>query len=232
MRLHTFFVAEKIGEKNDISITDAGLAHQLKKVFRFKEGQEIVLFDNSGREYVSEISSLTTEAVGVRIKSAREHTFHPRREVTLIQSIVKKDTFEWIVQKSTELGVSTVVPVIAERSEKKSLNLDRLVVIAKEACEQSGRSVLPTIQTPVSLLDAISLVSTKVIAFHSGGETFDVEAREALPKAVSILIGPEGGWSDHELFLFREKGIAIFSLGSQTLRAETAAVVVSAILLL
>ena len=77
-----------------------------------------MLFDNSGREYVSEISSLTTEAVGVRIKSAREHTFHPRREVTLIQSIVKKDTFEWIVQKSTELGVSTVVPVIAERSEK------------------------------------------------------------------------------------------------------------------
>lgn len=232
MRLHNFFISEKIGEKNSVTITDVGLLHQFKKVFRFNAGQEIVLFDNSGNEYVSEIVSLTADEARVSIKSVREHIFHPRRNVTLYQSIIKKDNFEWIVQKGTELGVSKIVPIISERSEKKSLNLDRLTIIAKEACEQSGRSILPALFEPVALTDVISSVNLPCLAFHSDGESFSAEAREVIPKDVSILIGPEGGWSDRELSLFREKGIEIFSLGSQTLRAETAVVAVATLLLL
>lgn len=232
MRLHNFFVSEKIGEKKSVTITDAGLLHQFKKVFRFTPGQEVVLLDNSGNEYVSEINSLTISEAKVLIKSARENIFHPRRTITLYQSIIKKDNFEWIVQKGTELGVSKIVPIISERSEKKSLNLDRLAIIAKEACEQSGRAVLPTLSIPVTLADAISDVTLPYLAFHSDGEAFSADIRGAIGRDVSILIGPEGGWSDHELSLFREKGIEIFSLGSQTLRAETASVAVSALLLL
>lgn len=232
MRTHTFFISEKIGEKKSVTITDAGLLHQFKKVFRFTAGQEIVLLDNSGNEYVSEISSLTLGEAKVAVKSVRENIFHPRRQVTLYQSIIKKDNFEWIVQKATELGVSKIVPIISERSEKKSLNLERLAIIAKEACEQSGRSVLPTLSEPVTFADAISSVTLPCLAFHSDGETFSAEARQAVARDVSVLIGPEGGWSDHELFLFREKGVEICSLGSQTLRAETASVAVSALLLL
>lgn len=232
MRTHTFFVSEKIGDRKSVTITHEGLLHQFKKVFRFTVGQEIVLFDNSGNEYVSEIDSLIADRAQVSIKSVREHTFHPRRTITLYQSIIKKDNFEWVVQKATELGVSKIVPVISERSEKKSVNLDRLMIIAQEACEQSGRALLPTLSEPVTLEQVISLGVLPCLAFHSDGETFSTEAREAIAKDVSVLIGPEGGWSDHELFLFREKGIQICSLGSQILRAETASVAVSALLLL
>ncbi|MEN9614382.1 MAG: hypothetical protein RLZZ347_689 [Candidatus Parcubacteria bacterium] len=232
MRTHTFFVSDTIGEKKSVTIVDEALLHQFKKVFRFTIGQEIVLFDNSGNEYVSKIDSLTIREVKVSIISVRECVFHPRRTVTLYQSIIKKDNFEYVVQKATELGVSKIVPVLSERSEKKSLNLDRLTIIAKEACEQSGRATLPTLLAPVTLASVISAVSLPCLAFHSDGEAFSAETRESVGKDVSVLIGPEGGWSDHELYAFREKGIEIFSLGSQTLRAETASVAVSALLLL
>ena len=121
-------------------------------------------------------------------------------------------------------------PIISERSEKKSVNFERAGKIIKEASEQSGRGSLPRIEQLANLEDALNndFVS---IAFHPTSDKFNKDdfGKE---KAFGIFIGPEGGWSDRELKMFKEKEIKILSLGPQILRAETAAIAISSLLLL
>ena len=163
--------------------------------------------------------------------------FMPEQEVWLYASIVKKDNFEWIAEKATELGVSHIVPVMSERSEKKSLNLERLEKIVIEASEQSGRGDVPMIHPIVSLGEAIDQAKIsftsgphevleqprEVIAFHTEGEFFQRSGFGGV-KSVAVFIGPEGGWSEREVELFHIENIPVKCLGKQVLRAETAAV--------
>ncbi len=139
---------------------------------------------------------------------------------------MKKDLFEMIVQKATELGVTHIVPVVSERSEKKSINDERLKKILTEAAEQSLRSRLPTLHPIKSLEEALSdvIVSPRAVrvALHTSGEP---HLRETLNSPdVSLFIGPEGGWSESELTLFKEHSVKIFSLKAPVLRSETAAI--------
>lgn len=140
MRLHRFYVTESIGSKKEISIHSDELANQLSRVFRLKTGDRVVLFDGSGFDYECVISGfLAKSGAGVpaagksdqkvvtfQIEKNTTSRFMPTREVILCAAVVKKDTFEWIVEKATELGVTKIIPVMAERSEKKNLNEDRL----------------------------------------------------------------------------------------------------------
>jgi 16S rRNA (uracil1498-N3)-methyltransferase len=144
----------------------------------------------------------------------------------------QEDKMEWVVEKATELGVSKIIPIISERSEKKSINMERANKIAIEASEQSGRATIPEILEPVDLstelleeikkrgFDLITLDtnSTSLLATRPNGSSGREERGDA------IFIGPEGGWSDKELNLFADAGAQIYSLGKLTLRAETAAV--------
>ncbi len=151
----------------------------------------------------------------------------PARDIYLCAAVVKKDTFEWIVEKATELGVTHIIPVMAERSEKKSLNEARLQKIAIEASEQSGRGSVPTIQTIVELKEAIDILKAKdgieSIAFHTDAERFNPQdVHRDIP--VCVFIGPEGGWTIDEVDMFHKNQIKVVCLGSQVLRAETAVV--------
>lgn len=228
MRLHRFHIPDPVGTKTELTLHSAGLVNQIHRVFRLKKGDSVIVFDGSGSDYTCRIEDLGKTSITLAVIEASKSRFMPSQELILCAAIVKKDTFEWITEKATELGVTTIIPVIAERSEKKALNEERLKKIAIEASEQSGRGNVPRIEQVVSLREVVdSMVKEegkrKMTAFHTEGEAFGSE--DILNnESVAVFIGPEGGWSPDELDLFHRNEIPIRCLGQQILRAETAVV--------
>jgi 16S rRNA (uracil1498-N3)-methyltransferase len=225
---------QNIGKSKEITITDPELIHQLANVFRFKVGEKVIVFDGSGSEYEAEIISLTKKEVVLDIKKSNQGGALINRSVSLYLSLIKKGNFELAVEKCTEVGVMEIHPIISERSEKKDLNLERINKIVKEASEQSGRVALPKIFEVIDLEEAVSLAmkDNKVcVVFHTEaanqGETLNREKGLSLisSKNIAIFIGPEGGFTEKEMELFKKNNFQIRSLGQNILRAETAAIV-------
>jgi len=234
MRLHRFYVDKPIDSAGENSLSDAGVAHQLRDVFRLRNGDKAVFFDGSGTDSVSEIVSISKEALTFRVLETKATPRISSRKVVLAVSLIKKDNFEWVIQKGTELGVSEFIPLVSDRSEKKGFNIERARKIMIEACEQSGRGDIPVIREQTSLkdfLDVSSAEKNNVIAFHTEGPEFSVKDISNMNDVVAC-IGPEGGWTDAEIDMFKEKGDPIFRLKSPILRAETAAVAIASLLLI
>ncbi len=222
MKLHRFFLEDAIGPQTKVAVRLPEFLNQIRNVLRFKEGHTIVIFDNSGFEYVATVDSYEKDAVILSIIEKRENKVHPRRETYLLASLVKKDTFEWIVEKATELGVSHIIPIISSRTEKKDINSERLLKIAIEAAEQSGRATVPVLHEVVDLPTALANYSyLRSVVWEPTAEKFQAKELEEIN---SMYIGPEGGWTSEELQLFKDHGIMTRSLGPQILRAETAVV--------
>ncbi|MBI2476045.1 MAG: 16S rRNA (uracil(1498)-N(3))-methyltransferase [Candidatus Taylorbacteria bacterium] len=231
MRLHNFFIDQKIGGQKQVIVRDSDLLNQWRHVLRLNTGSSVVLFDNSGFEYLAQFTELTFRSAALAILEKRKNKFAPKKEIFLFQAIIKPDRFEWILEKATELGVSHFRPVLARRSAAKKLDMARERRIVKEAAEQSGRAVCPDIAEPVSLEAAVSSVSSEAFALDPSGSSFH-NSSFVIPDSLSVFIGPEDGWSEEELKILRDKKISVISLGSQILRAETAAVAASSLLLL
>ena len=234
MRIHRFYVAGKIPPQGAFSVIDEGLVNQLKKVLRLKIGCEITIFNGDGRDHECLISGFEKDRVVLEIKRSHASRFVPTRDVWLYAAVIKKDNFEWIVEKAAELGVSNIVPILSDRSEKKSLNMDRLSKIVIEASEQSGRGTVPAVHQIMSFGESIERLAQErakrtwlVLAFHTEGEPFRM-GDDDKSKPAALFIGPEGGWSEHEVMSFHQAGVSVQCLGKQVLRAETAAVAVLA----
>jgi 16S rRNA (uracil1498-N3)-methyltransferase len=226
MRLHRFFTTE--------------LVNQVHRVFRLRPGDSFILFNGTGFDYVVKIANFSHSGkieanngiiVDVDPATPARSRFMPARKIFLYAAIVKKDNFEWIVEKATELGVTDIVPVMAERSEKKNLNEERLKKIGIEASEQSGRGDVPVIHPIESFDEAIKHAKEEgkkeegiMIAFHTKGELFHKEVTQGKDGPIAVFIGPEGGWSEGEIEAFHTSNIAVRCLGTQVLRAETAVV--------
>lgn len=251
MRLHRFYIREKINSQKEIVIRSEELNNQIFRVFRLKTGDKVILFDGSGLDYECSISGLEKNdrrSVTFKVEGNVPSRFVPVREITLCAAIVKKDTFEWIVEKATELGVTKIIPIVAERSEKKNLNEERLEKIAIEASEQSGRGTVPIIHPIITLEEAVGWIGEqnrkneaepksilKAIAFHLEGESFSKSKAEIgidTNNPLEIFIGPEGGWSPKEIEMFHSHNIPVVSLGNQVLRAETAVVAALSVVML
>lgn len=251
MKLQRFFVHkslnEPIGDRREVHLHDEALIHQLRRVFRLHAGDSVILLDNTGFQYTAEIVSLEkTEGVfhvleRYEAPSARAGAGLPK--VILFQSLPKKDKFEYVLEKGTEIGLGGFVPVLSDRSEKLAINEERCQRILVEASEQSERATVPTLASicPIDELFAKYGADTEFVAFHLTGKQWSVELRgEIFSQAekagkrgvVGILVGPEGGWTDRELGLFREKGVQIVTVGSQVLRTETAAIVAAALVVM
>jgi 16S rRNA (uracil1498-N3)-methyltransferase len=224
MKLHRFYIEEELANKLNITVTRDDLVNQLKNVFRFIRGDKIVLFDNSGYDYHFSIDGYDKDMVSLSLIKVCENIVIPTRETFLFASLVKKDNFEWIAQKATELGVSHIIPIASDRSEKKDLNMDRIRKIIIEAAEQSGRGTLPILHEVTDLASAVSGYGhVKSIAWDPSAVKFN---SNDVSDCIGAYIGPEGGWSGNELALFDEHGIHVKSLGPQVLRSETAVIAV------
>ncbi|MCR4334424.1 MAG: 16S rRNA (uracil(1498)-N(3))-methyltransferase [Patescibacteria group bacterium] len=235
MKIHRFFVEEKLNNKKEFETSNVEFIHQWKNVFRLKVGDKVILLDNSGFEFYGTISLLSKNKAIIFIDEIKEN-IKPKKlkeyEVHLYISLIKKNNFELVLEKGTELGVTCFIPIISDRSENKNFNMERAQKIIKEASEQSERGFLPTLENVTNLNN--QLLSDKDIsffAFHLFGEKYNSN-NFMNKKKIGIIVGPEGGWTDRELDFFKTKKIPIISLGSQTLRSETASIAVSSLLLL
>lgn len=231
MRLHRFYINEKVGDKNEIVISDFDLIHQLINVFRFGVGDKVILFDGSGFEFECEISTISKKEIKLNLLIKTQGKEVLNKNITLYLSLIKKSNFELAVEKCTEIGVTEIQPIISERSEKKDLNIERLNKIAKEASEQSGRVTLPKIFNILSLEEAVSQAVKEgrvCVVFDPSGEKHKTVSR----KDIAIFVGPEGGWTEKELALFKQNEFQIISIGENILRAETAAMAASSLFLI
>jgi 16S rRNA (uracil1498-N3)-methyltransferase len=226
MRLHRFYVEQPLGEV--VVIKDVSLIQQWTKVFRYTVSDFVVLFNGEGSDLVYSLDSIEKKECTL-IRNKQSPSYIPTKKVTLYLSIIKKDNFELVVQKATELGVTTIIPIISERSEKKNLNDERLRKIAIEASEQCGRGDIPLIP-PITELSSVlkELNPSEACLFlqMDGIAWNDALLQKKLKEGkVHLFIGPEGGWSPDEENLFRKSGATSVSLGPTVLRAETAAIV-------
>jgi 16S rRNA (uracil1498-N3)-methyltransferase len=228
MRLHRFYINQPIQVGKEIRVEDSELLNQWGKVFRLSAGDKVILFNGDGSDFEATFKILSKKEAILVIDREIENKNTSKIELHIFQSIIKKDNFELIVQKCTEIGASTFHPVISERSEKKDLNTERLVKISKEASEQSFRTTVPKIFEPLQLEKALENFDGELFVLDFDGESIkNVNANK-----IGILVGPEGGWSEKEREYFKNKNIKSVSLGNPVLRAETAAIVGSALILL
>ncbi len=233
MRVHRFYTQTPITEKR-FDITDRDMIHQWKSVFRYNVGSQVILFDGSGIDYLCMITSLRSLGATLEVIENRELSM-TRNSVYLCMALVKKDNFELIAQKVTEIGVTHIVPILCEHSEKRKLNFERLNKIVLEASEQSGRGDIPTIHDVMKLDDVFKkgiLPQEKIVLHPDGDSLRKYMSGLHETKSFAVFVGPEGGFSPKEIELLKSYNVPAISLGSQILRAETAAIAISSLLIL
>ena len=222
MRVHRFYVSDRISLKKDFWLHDEAMLWQWSKVLRFRPGQEVILFDGQQTDRLYKITKLEkTEAHLEMVTEMHRHL--PKRHLYLFWSLLKKDNNDLILQKCTELGVSTFVPILGNRTVRDNFNIDRARKIILEASEQCGRSDIPTVREPMHIETAIKDYQPKARLFvcQQGADSkLDIKPDEK----VGVFIGPEGGWSQDEKNIFEETGIGQIHISDFTLRAETAAI--------
>ena len=234
MRFHRFYIKNPISGKT-FDISDRDMVHQWRNVFRYNVGSQVILFDGSGTDYLCIVTSLRNLGGTVSVlRETKTTDLSRRKNIWLCMALTKKDNFELVVQKATEIGVSNIIPILCEHSEKKKINLERLQKIAIESSEQSGRGDVPVIYkaTTLSELFQSSILPQDKMALHPEGEDFKRYIAGIDLSSIAVFIGPEGGFSPKEIDLFKSYNIPLLSLGSQILRAETAVIAVSSLLLL
>jgi 16S rRNA (uracil1498-N3)-methyltransferase len=218
---HRFHVPDALKSGTTIAL-DAEERHHAR-VLRVREGEEVEVFDALGKNYLARFESAESIAI-LRETENRE----PRTENHLAASIIQLEKFEYVLQKGTELGVRSFIPLITDRMEVRVERIrgkeDRWKKIVLEAVKQSGRSQIPTIELPTKFDVAITRAGSRIV-FDADAPTPDRPA--AAP--ATLFIGPEGGFSERELELARKSGASFERLGPRRLRAETAAIVALAI---
>ena len=224
-------------------------AAHLARVLRAEIGQEFDIATGDGaRSMVRRGTIVSISDDRVEFALGKEHKLKPAPKITLALAIFKFDRMEWAIEKCTEIGVARIIPVIARRSDAHLAAAavkrhERWQRIVRQAAEQSRRAAPPEITAPVKLKDLDDAgvlpesVQTRVVLAESlVGSEEDIRLREILGSRsteveVALAVGPEGGWADGELAWFYEMGWAAASLGDTVLRAETAAIVATALAL-
>jgi len=210
-----------------------GAAHQIARVLRLRSGDRVAVLDGRGTLYHVVLEHVGRDEALGRVVGQEVATGEPNIAVTLYAALIKGERFEWILQKSTELGVSRFVPMVTERTVIRDLpssyRQERWVRIVQEAAEQCGRARVPEVTAPVSFVAACTqAAATDVSLIAWEGEhqcsLADVWG-DRRPRTLALMVGPEGGFAADEAERARAWGIVPFSLGPRVLRAETAAIV-------
>jgi 16S rRNA (uracil1498-N3)-methyltransferase len=231
--MRRFFAPAENITKTAVTLDEAETRH-LRDVLRQRVGDEAYVMDGEGREYRCVVSAIGKRAASLEIiEAAAPSAPESPLDLTLAAAVLKADKFDLVVQKAVELGVTTLVPLETIRCDVKvkdaAKKTERWRRIALEAAKQSGRSRLMEIVEPVAF--------GKFVAAERDCETILFSERDGISfsevaggKKLTAIVGPAGGWDDAELELAAQHGVKTVTLGGRTLRAETAAIVVAAIL--
>jgi 16S rRNA (uracil1498-N3)-methyltransferase len=239
--MHRFFVNSKDIAARKVVIADSRV-HQIRDVLRMKAGNEIIVLDNTGLEYHVRLTNIKPKEIVGEVIEKKRSDAEPHTKITLYQSILARDKFEFVLQKCTEIGVTQFVPVITERSivrraEKiTEQKLSRFESIIAEAAEQSERGNIPSLRSPIELFQVVSEMGKNDMCLFGSTQNCQslkniLQVCRSHPENIALFIGPEGGFSEKEIEFLVVRGVQPFSLGKRILRTETAAVAASAIIL-
>jgi 16S rRNA (uracil1498-N3)-methyltransferase len=225
-KIHRFFApVAVVGDR--ATIGDPAVAHQVARVLRLQDGEEIWACPGDGQALRVSLTSVRPEGLEGRIVERVVDVAEPSRDVALWCSLLKREHFEQVVEQATQIGVREIRPIIFRRTIKTGTNLERLGKIAREAAETAGRSRLPVIHAPVALA-----VALKARDASRGGWLFDLEATDPIRAAtvvagqgIDVLVGPEGGLEPEEIQAVLAAGWSAYGLSGLTFRAETAAAI-------
>lgn len=236
---HRFFLSPECFSGEQVKFPRE-TAHQILRVLRLKSGHEVAALDNRGKEYRVELTSVEAGAVEGVVRSVSDCQAEPAVKMVLYLCLTQREKFEWMLQKCTEVGAAGFVPVIAARSlVQRGAGHDekheRWKRILKEAAEQCGRGLIPTLTAPQDFAGALALAQNhpvKLMAYE-GEQTTPLTSATGLADAheVALLIGPEGGFTTEEVGQAVRAGFTPVTLGRRILRMETAAVVGAALVL-
>ena len=241
--MHRFFIPPDWIHGETVLLGD-DVAHQLRHVLRLRPGARIVVLDDRGWEYEIALVSVENKRARGDIVTRRPASGEPSVQVTLYQALLKKDNFEWVLQKGTEIGVTRFVPLITARTVAAGENgvsaakRERWARIVREAAEQSRRGALPVVDAPLTLSAALDDIAPglTLIAWEEV-QGLSLRAAVAPLRAasdaphVAVFIGPEGGYEAAEVEAAAAHGAIPITLGRRVLRTETAAVVGAALVL-
>lgn len=242
MGKHRRFFIEPEHISGNIATLQGDKARQISRVLRLREGDEIRMLDGAGREHCARIVSLSRDEVKAEIHACERCDGEPGVAVTLAVCLPKSDKLELIVQKCTELGISEYVVVDSARTVARpgsasiAGKLERWRRIAREAAEQSERGIAPGIRGVLPFCEVAATASEFDLAIVAWEEESETTLREVLrtnvgAKSVLLIIGPEGGLTEEEVDMAKDAGAVSVSLGRRVLRAETAAIATSAIVM-
>lgn len=238
--MHRVLIEPRCVCGSTITVDDPKALHHLRVVLRLARGDRVVCFDGQGSEYRGTIRRLSSRQVMVVIDQPHR-LVSAGPSIWLIPSLIKGERFDWMVQKATELGVARLSPMVTERTivriheEQRPHKHRRWCRIAEEAAKQCGQTTLPVIDTPQAFatllpsLDDVPLVLIPTLAV-AAKPLHEVLKTTPQPDEVAVLIGPEGDFTREEVRQAKTHGAQPVSLGLLTLRAETAAIALLAIL--
>lgn len=241
--MHRFFVAPE-NIKGERAQLDAVQTRHIQVVLRLLPGELIGLFDGRGGEYQARLEALEGDCYLARLLSEERPHREPGLRLYLVQSLVKGDKMDFIVQKAVEIGIAGIYPVASERSivslspERAAKKVERWQSIAREACKQCRRSYIPPVYPVQSLPQYVSRQKPHqdILLYEEAGQSRGL--KEILRDSgisrgdeLGIIIGPEGGFSPEEVKAAQNSGILVGGLGPRILRAETAGLVAASIIL-
>jgi 16S rRNA (uracil1498-N3)-methyltransferase len=226
MRISRLYVPFPLAPGRNLELDDDS-AHYVRTVLRLKKDAEILLFNGEGGEFLSVLREVSRSRVEVQINRRIERSAESSLQIFLGLGISRGDRMDWSVQKAVELGVNRITPILTERclvqfkGEKKPQRLLHWQKIVRHAAEQSGRTRLPELQPIATIHEWLDHQQGLKVFLDPHAATSLADLKPEAPK-VTLLTGPEGGFSDHERSRAESAGFIPVRLGARILRTETA----------
>ena len=227
MQRHRFFAQPAQFTLSTVTL-DADESHHLLRVLRLGKGARVFVFDGNGTEWECEVALGSKNSVVLDLIRKLDDVVESPLQLTLAQSLIKGDKFDWVVQKASELGVTRIVPLITDHGDQRAeRRLPRWRRIALEAAKQCGRRKLIEISEPISFGDFCesNAGKTNLIFCERGGcHLSELNQELQADSEISLSIASEGGWSEIELKTAEGNKFIFVNLGPRILRTETAAI--------
>jgi 16S rRNA (uracil1498-N3)-methyltransferase len=226
MRIPRIYTTQDLSINEKITLAPSA-GHYVANVLRMKQGRVVTLFNGEGGEYKARLDLVSKKSVSATVTAFTDVDTESSLQVELGVCIIKNDRMDWLFQKAAELGVSNISPLLsehtdiklpAERIDKKMKHWQQII---ENACQQSGRTAVPTINTPQTLTEWVGQVQADYKCMLHPHDSAKINA-ELSPSTVALLVGPEGGLEEKELAAAVEAEFSAISLGPRILRAETA----------
>ena len=235
MRRSRVYTPQSMESGLQIKLTGSA-GHYLSRVLRLTAGDSVILFNGDGSDYAAMIIEIQRQQVSLRITDSKLSDNESKLKITLVQAISRGERMDYSLQKCTELGVHCIQPISSRRVEvqldekrlRKRLEHWQKVVIS--ACEQSGRAVIPEVKTPVSLADWVACADDSLRVVLDPSAQSKLSQLPTIAAGISLLVGPEGGFSEEELADLTLQGVLAVSLGPRVLRTESAGAAAIAVL--